>query len=79
MQPLLILPFAVFLIVILLLFYKEHSRSESKHLQNLNRLNKLIFLNKKQINYREKGLQLYNFTLYNLEESLRVQANIKLN
>jgi len=66
-------------IVLLLCFFRNKKILEKNHHQQIIKLQQQISLQKTQINYRTKGLQEYNFLKYNLNESLQVQPEIKLN
>jgi len=49
-----------------------------KHLYKTDSIRHSILLNKNQMTYRDNGLLEYSFIKYNLDESLRVQLDIKM-
>ena len=77
-QILLLLLFAVVLVGILLYFFIKHRNLKLKHLYKTDSIRHSILLNKNQMTYRDKGLLEYSFIKYNLDESLRVQLDIKM-
>ena len=77
-QFLLFLLFACVLAGIVLYFFKKTQEIKQAHIQKLQTINQSISLQKTQLNFRDKGLLQYNFLKYNLEESLKVQPDIKL-
>ena len=77
-QLLLIILFTSILTGVFLYFIKQNKELKNRHLQREILLCKTISIHKAQIKYREKGLMRYNFLKFNLEESLRVQPDIKL-
>ena len=78
MQFLFLLVFTVVIAVIILFFYHKNQGIKKVHRQKLQYIHQSISLHKNQIKSREKGLTNYNFLKFNLEESLRVQADIKM-
>ena len=73
----------LFLFVCLLLgmiqyFYIKNRSLKLDHLQRTQIISQAVLVHKTQIKFREKGLLNYNFLKYNLDESLKVQSEIKL-
>lgn len=66
-------------VALTLCFFRRKKILEKKHYQQMLQFKQQISLQKTQLNFREKGLQKYNFLKYNLNESLAVQPEIKLN
>ncbi len=62
-----------------LYFIKIKSSIVTQHSRKILSLEQEISMHKTQIKFRYKGLQKYNFQIYNLNDSLRVQSEIKLN
>jgi len=60
-------------------FLKTKSLITRHHSQNILSLEQKISLHKTQIKFRKKSLHKYNFQIYNLDDSLQVQPEIKLN
>ena len=77
-QFLLSILFASLLAGILLYFFRKNKELKLEHTQQIHSINQSIILHKTQLTYRDKGLLQYNFLKYNLDESLKVQPNIKL-
>jgi len=77
-QLLLIILFTSLLTGVFLYFFKQNKEVKQRLLQRELLLYKAISIHKSQIKYREKGLMSYNFIKFNLNESLRVQPEIKL-
>ncbi len=75
---LLLILFISFFIGVFLCFFKQNKELKNSYLHREIILRKAISIHKSQIKYREKGLMNYNFLKFNLEESLRVQPEIKL-
>ncbi len=77
-QLLLLIIFTSLLTGVFIYFFKQNKEVKQRFLQRELLLYKTISIHKAQIKYRKKGLMSYNFLKLNLEESLRVQPDIKL-
>ncbi len=66
------------IIGIVLWFYKNNKTIEQLHAQTISELERNIFTNRSQINFRNTHLNKYNFLNYNLQEALVIQREIKL-
>lgn len=77
-QFLLIVLFIGVLVGIVLIFFRKNKEIKQKHIQKTHVISQSISLHKTQLKFRDKGLLQYNFLKYNLDESLKVQFEIKL-
>jgi len=77
-QFLLIVLFAGILAGIMLFYFKKTREIKQTHIQRIQGIQQSILIHKTQLNFRKKGLLQYNFLKYNLNESLKVQPEIKL-
>ena len=71
--------YAIVSIGLFLYFIKIKNSIVRQHSRKILSIEQEISMHKTQINFRDKGLQKYNFQIYNLNDSLRVQSEIKLN
>ncbi|MDC8003133.1 hypothetical protein POV27_03670 [Aureisphaera galaxeae] len=60
------------------LFRFQNHRLQQVFLNRTQRINEMITQHSHQIQYREKGLNAYDFLLRNLKEALRIQKDIEL-
>ena len=77
-QLLFLLFFTVVIAGIVLFFYHKNQGIKKVHRQKLQWIHQSISIHENQIKSREEGLTNYNFLKFNLEESLWVQADIKI-
>jgi len=78
-MSLFILFYGVVIIGIILYYFNIRSAIIKQHSQKILSIEQVISMHKTQLNYRNNGLQKYNFQAYNLNDSLQVQPEINLN
>jgi len=66
-------------ILMISLYFETKKQLVLRHKQKCNSLEIEINRTKFQLEFRDKGLNKYNFQIYNLSDSLLVQSEIKLN
>ena len=77
-QIVVILLFLSMLFGLVIRFRLKEKQLEQQHLEHILVLENAISLNKGQMRTRNKGLGCYDFLKYNLDESLVVQPEIKI-
>lgn len=75
-QLLITLVLLISIIGIVIRFYKVRNVLSKVHMHTISQLESAIYINNKQINFRNLNLNNYDFERYNLEESLQVQREI---
>ncbi len=64
--------------LIVVLFYEKNRLIKINHKMEMVSIIEAINIHKTQVSHRNIGLNNYDFTKYNLKESLVVQSEIKL-
>ena len=60
------------------LFRLQNNRIQKVFLNRTQRMNDMIDLHNRQVQYRQKGLNTYDFIRRNLKEALQIQKDIEL-
>lgn len=75
---LIIISYCLILVTILVFFLLKMKTLKNRHSQKMASLRGDFSLNKRQLLFREKNLDTYNFLKYNLSEALRPQFDIEI-